>query len=139
MLIGLLDTPKDFSMIIRQYVIILLIYHQQNTSDASVTSAIAGSAMTLAYGIPIKLRDDPFVHLAQEAVQEIIDSLSPAKFLVNLLPALKYVPEFTPGAGFRKKANDFKNNLAPRVLSEPFCATVNAIVSSLWLKFTLIN
>lgn len=38
------------------------------------------------------------------SVPAFIEASVPGQFLVDLLPALKYVPAWVPGAGFQRKA-----------------------------------
>jgi len=58
----------------------------------------------MAYGIPIKGKDDPYVDLAEKAIEYLNAGVLPGNFLVNIVPVLKYVPELFPGAGFQRIA-----------------------------------
>ena len=79
-----------------------------------MASAVGGIAVLLAYGIDIKETDDPHVKLAQTAMQSITDVTGSGMYLVDILPILRYVPSWVPGAKFQKEAN------AHRQLQEDF-------------------
>ncbi|KAF9554410.1 cytochrome P450 [Agrocybe pediades] len=99
MLGRLLEDPDDFYSIIKH--------------------TVGGSTISMTYGLPIKKRDDPYVLLANEAIGWMNEGVLPANFLVNIFPALKYVPEFFPGAGFQKIAKKAKA-LQEKFLERPF-------------------
>ena len=60
--------------------------------------------MEICYGIAVLERNDPYVSSAREAIEGIAEAGVPGAFLVDLLPALKYVPSWFPGARFKRRA-----------------------------------
>jgi hypothetical protein len=84
----------------------------------------------MAYGLPIKSSNDPFVRLCQQAQATLGEAALPGAFLVNVLPALKHVPEFVPGAGFKKQARVWRK-LQEDMLNVPFHETMKNIVGIL--------
>ena len=60
--------------------------------------------MEICYGITILEHNDPYISIAKEAIGGIAQAGVPGAFLVDLLPVLKYVPSWFPGAGFKRKA-----------------------------------
>ena len=60
--------------------------------------------MKIGYGITVQESDDPYVAIAEEALKGVAEAGIPGSFLVDLLPILKYLPSWFPGAGFQKKA-----------------------------------
>ncbi|TFK36284.1 cytochrome P450 [Crucibulum laeve] len=88
LLLRLLSSPKDFQLQVR----------------LTFTSII----MKLAYGIQIKEKNDPYVETAEEALRGLAEAGIPGRFLVDLLPSLKYVPEWMPGASFKRMAKHWK-------------------------------
>lgn len=85
-------------------------------------------ALSLAYGLDIREDNDPYLHLSEEAVKSIGEVAVPGAFLVDMIPALKYVPEFFPGAGFKKKARIWKG-MQENMREIPFADTIKNIVS----------
>jgi len=86
-----------------------------------------GLSLTLAYGLPIREHDDPYLALAEEAVLTVTAAIIPGAFLVDFMPFLKYVPEWVPGAGFQTTAKKFLG-IQKRFRNEPFEAALKNIV-----------
>ncbi|KDR79209.1 hypothetical protein GALMADRAFT_137092 [Galerina marginata CBS 339.88] len=80
----LLITPDDF------------MHHIRHTFAATI--------MSVAYGISVKESDDPYISNAEGALMGLAEAGVPGTFLVDLIPILKYVPTWFPGAGFQRKA-----------------------------------
>ncbi|KIM72092.1 hypothetical protein PILCRDRAFT_829992 [Piloderma croceum F 1598] len=79
----LLDTPEDF------------LYH--------IRHAVGSIILAVTYGIQVKEINDPYIETAENA-SKTIGQLGPGKYLVDVLPVLKYVPRWFPGAGFQRYA-----------------------------------
>ncbi|KAI3611715.1 cytochrome p450 [Moniliophthora roreri] len=60
--------------------------------------------LRVAYGYKAKDNNDPIVIAANEAMETLSKSLAPGAFLVNQIPILRFLPEWFPGAGFKKTA-----------------------------------
>ncbi|KAJ6529442.1 cytochrome P450 [Mycena vulgaris] len=75
--------------------------------------------MSVAYGINVLPKNDPYVVLAEHAVNALQTAIIPGRFLVDSVPILKYVPEWFPGASFRRKAKAWRK-LARRMVDRPF-------------------
>ncbi|KAF8811640.1 cytochrome P450 [Phlegmacium glaucopus] len=90
--------------------------------------AMGGMGLSLSYGIEIKENDDPFIDLAETAVKSISAAASFGAFLVDVIPILKYVPEFVPGAGFQKKAREWRK-LQEDFRERPYSASIEAIAA----------
>jgi len=69
---------------------------------------ISGTLLSLAYGIPTKPENDPMVHLAEKAMAASAAGAIPGRFLVDVFPLVKYVPEWLPGANFQRIAREWK-------------------------------
>ena len=69
-----------------------------------IKSTFAATIMKIAYGITVKESDDPYISIAEEALNGTAQAGIPGAFWVDFLPILKYVPSWFPGAGFQKKA-----------------------------------
>ncbi|KAJ7907006.1 cytochrome P450, partial [Mycena leptocephala] len=73
----------------------------------SLTRSTAGAmVLHLTYGYKINEQgNDPLVDLADKALGEYSEITRPGAFLVDVMPILKYIPSWFPGAGFKKLAN----------------------------------
>ncbi|KAJ7598124.1 cytochrome P450 [Mycena floridula] len=65
----------------------------------------AGSiVLRVAYGYTAKDTDDPFIKAANEAMESFNKGCAPGTYMVNQLPILRHVPEWFPGAEFKRMA-----------------------------------
>ncbi|KAI0079166.1 cytochrome P450 [Panus rudis PR-1116 ss-1] len=70
--------------------------------------AAASTIMKITYGIDVSKHEDQYIAVAEEALLAMAKAASPGAFLVDLIPILKYVPAWFPGAGFQRKAREWK-------------------------------
>ncbi|KAF9457428.1 cytochrome P450 [Collybia nuda] len=84
-----------------------------------IRHAFAATIMDITYGIKVSGTDDPYISNAEEALQGISQAGIPGQFLVDLLPLLKYVPSWMPGANFKRKAAYWKK-VNVDMLDKPF-------------------
>ncbi|KAJ3563540.1 hypothetical protein NP233_g8878 [Leucocoprinus birnbaumii] len=103
----ILDSPEEF------------LSHIRNT--------VGGVTLSLAYGLRIKRFDDPWIKLAEEALSTTTEAAVVGRFLVDVIPALKYIPEWIPGAGFQKVAKEGRRTLNS-FFDELYAAAVQDIV-----------
>ncbi|KIW18489.1 hypothetical protein PV08_02777 [Exophiala spinifera] len=76
--------------------------------------------LRIAYGYNIEPhRADPLVTLADEALDQFSKATVPGRWLVDVVPALKYIPEWLPGAGFKRTAKQWEQTVQ-RVVEEPY-------------------
>ncbi|KAF8980248.1 cytochrome P450 [Cyathus striatus] len=83
--------------------------------------------LSTAYGINVKSVDDPYIRLAEEGIDPLNQAVIPGTFLVDTFPLLKYVPAWFPGAGFKRKAREWRK-AARGMVDIPFEDTKAAIV-----------
>ena len=81
----------------------------------------------MTYSINILPYDDPHIKIAEEAVASTTPLMIPGAFLVDIIPILKYVPEWFPGAKFQRKAAVMREH-AERVRNTTFTATEELMV-----------
>uniref|UniRef100_A0A8H7YBL7 O-methylsterigmatocystin oxidoreductase n=1 Tax=Psilocybe cubensis TaxID=181762 RepID=A0A8H7YBL7_PSICU len=79
----------------------------------------ASTIMSVAYGITVEDSSDPYISNAEEALNGLVEAAIPGAFLVDLIPALLYVPAWFPGAGFKKKAA-YWSKINDDVINKPF-------------------
>ncbi|KAK7048439.1 O-methylsterigmatocystin oxidoreductase [Favolaschia claudopus] len=82
---NLLSNPEDF------------VQHIQTLAAANI--------MAIVYGYDVKPKDDPFVDLAEDAVERFAQSFLPDVW-VNSFPFLRYFPSWFPGCGFHRFARE---------------------------------
>ncbi|KAF8657595.1 hypothetical protein AX16_002176 [Volvariella volvacea WC 439] len=75
--------------------------------------------MRVAYGYQVKDHDDHFVELIQSTMKGFSEITTPGRFLVELIPALRYVPDWFPGAGWKKFARR-SADVVQRSVHEPY-------------------
>ena len=93
-------------------------------------SAIGAITISIAYGLDIKPLNDPYIEIAEQALQGLAAGADPT-WLVDSIPVLKYVPPWFPGASFRRKAEEWRV-WASKLVEVPFFDAQKAMVSSLW-------
>jgi len=76
--------------------------------------------MNIAYGITVQESDDPYISIAEEALNGLAEAGIPGTFWVDLVPILKYIPSWFPGASFQKKAARWRE-LNNAMAEKPFC------------------
>jgi hypothetical protein len=67
--------------------------------------------LTFGYSVVDDQYEDPLVNIAEKAMQGFARASEPGAFLVDIIPLLKYVPSWVPGAGFQKEAVRMRSEL----------------------------
>lgn len=75
--------------------------------------------MRMAYGIEIQEENDTYVDIAQEALQAFSACTNAGSFMVDLIPTMKYMPDWFPGAGFKELAKAWRVPVTA-MLDRPF-------------------
>ena len=135
----LLQKPTDFLQHVRTYV---PIYHIRVSSKHAVhflrISLVGSTTLSMTYSINVRPYNDPYIKIAEEAVAAVAELLIPGAFLVDIIPILKYVPKWFPGAKFQSKAAMMRKHAAT-MRNATFAATEELMVcdSSPFLEFLL--
>ncbi|KAF8225436.1 cytochrome P450 [Tricholoma matsutake] len=82
---------------------------------AHVRWAAGAVILRISHGYDIQETNDPFVELADKATEQFSLSTAPGSFLVDLVPALRHIPSWFPGAGFQKVAESWASTLVEMV------------------------
>ncbi|KAG7440108.1 cytochrome P450 [Guyanagaster necrorhizus] len=70
---------------------------------------LAGSTiLSIAYGLEVRPENDPYVLAAEAGLCSLAKAAVPGAFLVDSIPLLKYIPDWFPGATFKRKANKWR-------------------------------
>ena len=75
--------------------------------------------MDIAYGIKVQESGDSYTSLAADVMRGATEAAIPGRYLVDLFPILAYVPSWFPGAGFKKKAAQWRK-LNTTLIEKPF-------------------
>ncbi|KAF8188653.1 putative monooxygenase [Pholiota molesta] len=65
----------------------------------------------VTYGYQVQSMDDPMLELGMTAIGNFSKTTMPGKYLVDVIPALRYLPLWMPGAGFLKEAEEMRTQL----------------------------
>ena len=106
----LLHNPTDFLRHVRTYV---PIYHTSSKLALHFlcTSLVGSTTLSMTYSINVRPYDDPYIKIVEESM-EALTEIIPGAFLVDIIPILKYVPEWFPGARFQRKAAMMRKHAA---------------------------
>lgn len=111
--------------------------HIPYTFDKFTFKSMVGEIIiSISYGLQVLPHGDPYITAAKEAIHVLSMAAVPGTFLVDSLPFLKYVPEWVPGAGFKKKAREFKK-MARKMIEAPYDAAKKSFVR--FRDFTYTN
>ncbi|TFY68081.1 hypothetical protein EVJ58_g1234 [Rhodofomes roseus] len=80
---------------------------------------VASIVLQITHGRDISDSSDPLVQLAELVNEQFSATATPGKFLVDLFPFLRHVPEWFPGAGFKAFAREARDTI-DRILDEPY-------------------
>ncbi|KAJ7690140.1 cytochrome P450 [Mycena rosella] len=98
--------------------------------DEHYDYVFGGIMMTMAYGLDILPQDDPYISAAHVALRVMSGAAVPGRFLIDVIPALKYVPFWFPGASFKRKAVGWKK-LVQKMVDLPFAASKDAMAKGI--------
>ncbi|KAF8676960.1 cytochrome P450 family [Rhizoctonia solani] len=69
---------------------------------------LANTLMYTIYGYHLHDLNDPILKEVLQLVENLLRAAMPTNFLVNVFPSLRYVPEWLPGAGWKKTAREWR-------------------------------
>ncbi|PPQ81814.1 hypothetical protein CVT25_013650 [Psilocybe cyanescens] len=122
--------------------------HSPYRLDHHLRHNAAAVIMSVTYGITIDLTEDRYIALAEKALEGMAKSAGPGAFLVDLMPSresyfaalsvspfidvpcrsVRYIPEWVPGASFKRKAREWRAAVMG-MKEEPFATVVNEMKS----------
>jgi hypothetical protein len=82
--------------------------------------------------------NDPYLAIAEEGSQSIIEGAVIGGFLVDAVPFLKYLPAWIPGASFQRKARSWRE-ASKKLYRVPFEAMEEKIVRAVISRFLVQN
>ncbi|KAI9573120.1 cytochrome P450 [Boletus coccyginus] len=75
----------------------------------------ASLILRFSHGYIVKDDGDSLVEIADRAMHTITDTMIPGHFLVDVLPILRYLPEWFPGGGFHKDVKRWRKLVSEAV------------------------
>ncbi|KAF7327105.1 Cytochrome P450 [Mycena kentingensis (nom. inval.)] len=91
----------------RQYIhemLLELLQQPQDNLMEPIGRMACKIVMSVAYGLDVQPQNDPHVALALGFGEVFSRVVTPGRYLVENIPALKHVPAWFPGAGFKRQA-----------------------------------
>jgi hypothetical protein len=73
--------------------------------------SVGAIILRISHGYKPKGDNDELVRIADEATDQFNILLSPGLFAVDVLPWLRFIPEWFPGGGFHKLAREWRHTL----------------------------
>jgi hypothetical protein len=64
--------------------------------------------MKIMYGMEAKVKD-PYVECEEEAMKGLNEAAIPGKFLVDIFPTMKCIPDWFPGTGWKRRTQHWRN------------------------------
>ncbi|KAG6332027.1 hypothetical protein ID866_7060 [Astraeus odoratus] len=104
-----------------------------------IRTTIGTIMLSITYGYQAKEEKDYFIELTDQVADIFTKATVPGAFLVDVIPMLMYVPEWFPGASFKRKAREWrmmfdeltmrpyefvKNQMAAGTASKSFTSTL---------------
>ncbi|KAJ9610637.1 hypothetical protein H2200_005414 [Cladophialophora chaetospira] len=78
----------------------------------SIRTQAGSIILKIGYGYTIEPSGrDPLVDLADEGLEQFSQACMPGKWMVDVIPALQYLPDWLPGTGFKETARHWKATL----------------------------
>ena len=90
-------------------------------------SLVGSIIISMTYSINIQPYNDPYIVIAEKAGKATAELVAPGAFFVDIIPILKYVPEWFPGANFHRKAAALRKH-ADVMRNKTFTATKELMV-----------
>ncbi|EMD37269.1 hypothetical protein CERSUDRAFT_135729 [Gelatoporia subvermispora B] len=86
------------------------LYNKPQDFAHHIRYSFGSSILSVVYGIQVAEEDDNYIATVEHALEGAEQGFRPGAFLVDFIPALKYVPEWVPGAEFQRKAAGWKKD-----------------------------
>ncbi|KAF8693180.1 cytochrome P450, partial [Rhizoctonia solani] len=90
---------------------------------------MSGSTLLSAvYGYEVTSADDPLVEIVETALDHLCEAAIPGNFLVNVMPWIRYIPDWVPGSGWKKTVDKWRKE-REEMVDVPFNYTKQQIAS----------
>jgi hypothetical protein len=92
--------------------------------------------LRISHGYDVKWQNDPFIELAEQALESFSTSTQPGRFLVDIFPSLRHVPDWFPGISWKEFAKK-GTKLREALYTTPYEWTKSQMVCTLKHIFPL--
>ncbi|KAG2043176.1 cytochrome P450 [Suillus americanus] len=99
-----------------------LLAHVRHTAGAVI--------LRISHGYEVKENNDPFVDIADRALVQWSRATAPGAFMADVVPFLVKVPEWFPGAGFKRLAREWHDTLEEMV-TKPYKFVVDQMAAGI--------
>ena len=123
----LLQKPNDFLQHVRTYVPFTVSLVNRPFIFFASLSLVGSTTLSMTYSINVRPYNDPNIAIVEEAVVALAELGVAGAFLVDILPILKYVPAWFPGANFHRKAAIMRTQ-SENIRNGPFAETKKLMV-----------
>ncbi|KAF8891878.1 cytochrome P450 [Infundibulicybe gibba] len=113
---------------------VLKLLENPDNFGSHVRHCIGSTVLKIVYGYDIKPENDEYVLLADEAAQGLTQVIAAGTYLVDFIPILKYIPDWFPGANFKRQAKIWGKS-AEELKEIPFRDFKQVMVSVLAQRF----
>ncbi|KAI0705574.1 O-methylsterigmatocystin oxidoreductase [Earliella scabrosa] len=93
-----------------------------------VQFSFGSTILRIVYGVDISTPDNQLLVLEEHTMRMLDDAFTPGRFLVEVLPFLRYLPAWFPGGGFKTTVETYKATL-DATRNKPFDMTLEHIGS----------
>ncbi|RPD65871.1 cytochrome P450 [Lentinus tigrinus ALCF2SS1-7] len=94
-------------------------YHHPEKMMDNLRHLAGATILSIGYDIDVKSLHDHWIVTAEAAADSISETTNAGSYLVDVVPILKHLPVWFPGAGFQKQARTWRASV-DRLLNAPY-------------------
>ncbi|KAG2356982.1 cytochrome P450 [Suillus spraguei] len=106
------------------------VFTKPDQLQAHVRHTAAAVILRISHGYEVEENNDPLVDLVDRAMDQWSRATAPGAFMADVMPILVKVPEWFPGAGFKRLAREWHDTLEETV-SSPYKFTVDQMAAGI--------
>ncbi|GJJ11037.1 hypothetical protein Clacol_005268 [Clathrus columnatus] len=114
------NVVEDYHEVQMKYTKALLkrLYHSPEDYRSHLRCILGASVLEVTYGIEVTSEKDPLLVLSETTIQRATEAGIPGTYLVDILPPLKYIPSWFPGAKFKRELSQLGKQVT-EMLNKP--------------------
>ncbi|KAG1756032.1 cytochrome P450 [Suillus lakei] len=106
------------------------VFTKPDQLQAHVRHTAGAVILRVSHGYEVKENNDSFIHLVDRAMDQWSRATAPGAFVADFVPFLVKVPEWFPGAGFKRLAREWHDTLEEMV-SAPYKFVVDQMAAGI--------